>query len=50
MVWLKFAICTIIIFFSGKRVAKYGDVIAEKTGLGGLWIGVVLVAVTTSLP
>jgi len=37
-------------FFSGKRVAKYGDVIAEKTGLGGLWIGVVLVAVTTSLP
>ena len=49
-VWLKFAVCTIIIFFSGKRVAKYGDVIAEKTGLGGLWIGVVLVAIATSLP
>ncbi len=49
-VWLKFAVCTIIIFFSGKRVAKYGDVIAEKTGLGGLWIGVILVAIATSLP
>ena len=49
-VWLKFAVCTIIIFFSGKRIAKYGDVIAEKTGLGGLWIGVVLVAIATSLP
>ncbi len=49
-VWLKFTVCTIIIFFSGKRVAKYGDVIAEKTGLGGLWIGVILVAIATSLP
>lgn len=49
-VWLKFAICTIIIFFIGKRVAKYGDVIAEKTGLGGLWIGLILVAIATSLP
>jgi len=49
-VWLKFAVCTIMIFFSGKRVAKYGDVIAEKTGLSGLWIGVILVAIATSLP
>ena len=49
-VWLKFIICTIIIFFAGKRVAKYGDIIAEKTGLGGLWIGVILVAIATSLP
>lgn len=48
--WLKFIICAGIIFFSGRRVAKYGDIIAEKTGLGGLWIGLVLVAVATSLP
>jgi len=50
LVLLKFIVCTVIIFFSGKRVAKYGDIIAEKTGLGGLWIGLVLVAVATSLP
>jgi len=50
LIWLKFAICAVIIFFSGKRVAKYGDTIAEKTGLGGLWIGVILVAIATSLP
>lgn len=49
-VWLKFVICTGIIFFSGRCVAKYGDIIAEKTGLGGLWIGLVLVAICTSLP
>jgi cation:H+ antiporter len=50
LVWLKFVICAAIIFFAGKRVAKYGDIIAEKTGLGGLWIGLVLVAICTSLP
>jgi len=50
IVFVKFIICTVIIFYSGKRVAKYGDAIAEKTGLGGLWIGVILVSVATSLP
>lgn len=47
---IKFIICTIIILYCGKRVARYGDAIAEKTGLGGLWIGVILVSVATSLP
>lgn len=46
----KFFICTIVILYCGKRVARYGDVIAEKTGLGGLWIGVILVSIATSLP
>jgi len=50
LLWLEFFICAGIIFFAGKRVAKYGDIIAEKTGLGGLWVGVILVAVATSLP
>lgn len=47
---IKFALCAAIIFYCGRRVAKYGDAIAEKTGLGGLWIGVILVSVATSLP
>lgn len=50
MVWLKFILCLIIIFLCGKRIAKYGDIIACKTGLGGLWIGLILLAVVTSLP
>ena len=48
--WLKFIICAVIILFAGKRVAKYGDIIAEKTGLGGLWVGLILLALATSLP
>lgn len=34
----------------GIRLPRYGDVIAEKTGLGRTWIGVLLMAAVTSLP
>lgn len=50
MVWLKLIVCIIVIFLSGRKVARYGDIIAEKTGLGGIWIGLVLIAALTSLP
>ncbi len=50
MVWLKFLVCMSIIFVGGTRLSKYGDVIAEKTGLGRAWVGLVLLAVATSLP
>lgn len=46
----QFAICTLLIVLSGVRLSRYGDVIAEKTGMGGTWIGVVLMAAVTSLP
>jgi cation:H+ antiporter len=36
--------------FAGRSIAKYGDIIANKTGLGGLWIGIFIVAIATSLP
>lgn len=39
-----------VIFFSGRKVAKYGDIIAGKTGLGGAWIGLLLISFITSLP
>jgi cation:H+ antiporter len=50
LVWVKLIICILLIFFSGKRVAKYGDIIAVKSGLGGVWIGFILLAMITSLP
>ena len=49
-VWLQFGICAVLITLAGWRLSLYGDVIAEKTGLGGTWIGVVLLASVTSLP
>ncbi|MBI4843265.1 MAG: sodium:calcium antiporter [Nitrospirae bacterium] len=48
--WLSFIVCTSVIVYSGTRLAKYGDIIAEKTGLGRAWIGLVLMASVTSLP
>jgi cation:H+ antiporter len=40
----------LVIVLAGVRLARYGDVLGEKTGLGRSWIGVVLLAATTSLP
>jgi cation:H+ antiporter len=50
LIWLKFAIALAIILFAGTRLARYGDAIAEKTGLGRLWIGLILLAAITSVP
>lgn len=50
LIWLQFIACTAVILFAGTKLSKYGDIIAEKTGLGRTWIGVVLMASVTSLP
>lgn len=50
LLWTGFIICTTAIVYAGTRLSKYGDIIAEKTGLGRTWIGVVLMASVTSLP
>lgn len=50
MTWTLFALTAAVIVLAGAQLAKYGDVIGERSGLGRTWIGVVLVAATTSLP
>jgi cation:H+ antiporter len=50
MIWLQFAATALVIVLAGTRLARYGDVLGEKTGLGRSWIGAVLLATTTSLP
>jgi len=50
LVWFKLVVCILIIFFSGQKVAKYGDAIASRTGIGQVWMGVIAIAVITSLP
>ncbi|MEW6600502.1 MAG: sodium:calcium antiporter [Nitrospirota bacterium] len=50
VLWIGFIICTAAIVYAGTRLTRYGDIIAEKTGLGATWIGVVLMASVTSLP
>jgi len=50
MPWLLFVVSAGAIVFAGTKLSRYGDQIAELTGLGRLWIGVVLMAAATSLP
>lgn len=47
---LAFVVCAAAIFLAGGRLSYYGDQIAELTGLGGAWIGLILMAFVTSLP
>jgi cation:H+ antiporter len=50
MNWLSLIVCIAVIGFAGARLSRYGDVIAEKTGLGRSWVGLILLATVTSLP
>ncbi|MDP1535640.1 MAG: sodium:calcium antiporter, partial [Burkholderiales bacterium] len=47
---LIFVISSVFIIFAGVALARFGDELAEKTGWGTLWVGTILVSVSTSLP
>ena len=49
-IWIEFVLCAAVIMFAGTKLTCHGDVIAEKTGLGRNWVGLILLATITSLP
>ncbi len=50
MTWIAFVAVTAVIVYAGSRLIRYGDLIAERTGLSRTWIGVAMIASVTSLP
>jgi cation:H+ antiporter len=50
IVWLQLVACLVVIGFAGVRLSRYGDIIAEKSGLSRGWVGLILLATVTSLP
>lgn len=48
--WLEFLLCLGAIGFAGVKLSVFGDVIADKTEMGGTWVGMVMLATVTSLP
>jgi cation:H+ antiporter len=50
MVWLIFVVSSAALVAAAVKMAQYGDVIAVRTRLGGMFIGVLLLAGATSLP
>ena len=50
MIWAEFVVCATLIIGASILLSRYGDVLAEKTGLGRAWVGALLLAGVTSLP
>lgn len=50
MIWVSFFISAAMIVIAATQLAKYGDIIAVRTRLGGMFIGILLLAGATSLP
>lgn len=50
MVWVQFVLSAALIIGAAIKLAEYGDAIAYRTKLGGMFIGTLLVAAATSLP
>ena len=48
--WMQLAVAAVLILFAASYMARSADVIAERTGLGHTFVGVVLLATATSLP
>jgi len=47
---IEFLLCALVVFVAGSRLSRYGDTVAEKTGLARGWVGLMLLAIATSLP
>jgi cation:H+ antiporter len=47
---MEFTLCAALIIAASVVLSRYGDVLAEKTGLGRAWVGAILLASVTSLP
>ena len=50
MIWVQFAVSAVIMVLAAIKLAEYGDVIAQRTALGGMFVGTLLLATATSLP
>lgn len=45
-----FIICSAVIIYCGAKLSRYGDIIADLSGLGKAWFGLIMMAAVTSLP
>lgn len=50
ILWLELLLCLSIIGYAGYFLSRYGDIIAEKSGVSASWVGLILLSTATSLP
>jgi len=49
-IWGKFIFSAFVIIIAAVNLSRNADIIAEKTGLGRVWVGALLLPMVTSLP
>jgi cation:H+ antiporter len=50
LIWLELLLCLVVIGYAGYKLSRYGDIIADKTGMSASWVGLILLSTATSLP
>lgn len=50
MAWIQFLLSAVVVVGAAVKLAEYGDIIAVRTQLSGVFIGTLLLAGATSLP
>ena len=50
LLWFQLLLCLSIIGYAGYFLSRYGDIIAEKSGVSASWVGLILLSTATSLP
>ncbi len=50
LIWLELLFCLAVIGYAGYFLSRYGDIIAEKSGMSASWVGLILLSTATSLP
>jgi cation:H+ antiporter len=48
--WFVFLLSAFLIYLAGTRLTSSASNIARETGLGGLWVGLIILPLSTSLP
>lgn len=50
LLWLQLLLCLAVIGYAGYFLSRYGDIIADKSGISASWVGLILLSTATSLP
>jgi len=50
LLWMRFIISATVIIIAAINLSRNADIIAEKTGMGRMWVGAMLLPLVTSLP
>lgn len=48
--WFVFLLSAFLVYMAGTRLTGSASIIARETGLGGLWVGLIILPLSTSLP